>query len=215
MTKIEREFRLYREKQKAVRRIVACYERATKGERDAGLAWYGNAYAIAYDLMPDAVEVAAGIIAALSPRVSWGENVDGAREMIQAFKWGMSVPPIVAGLNSNREKAWSILHHEYFASPIECLNQSERSYKVNRFFANILGDTHVCTIDSWAAKVAIDNAPLAVQGTRYRAIEAAYQAASLRIGGITPRDLQAVCWIHIRGTSGMAKNDPKMEGETL
>jgi hypothetical protein len=208
MSKVERESILFIEKQTATKRIIECWNASTRGERKAGKAWYPHAYAVACELMPDEPRIGAGVIAALSPRVSWSENIKGARELCKAFDWGFAEAPIVAGLNANRAKAWRILHRQFADSPVECLNAADGgSYKVNRFFANIMGDKTVCTIDVWAARVAIENAPNVVSGNRYLAIESAYQSAAIQIGRISPRDLQAVCWIHARGTTGHAKND--------
>lgn len=72
-----------------------------------------------------------------------------------------------------------------------------RWLKVPKFYANILGNTEVVTVDVWAARAAVSNPPEVIAGSFYRMIEEAYQNAATKVG-FTPRDLQAICWLTVQ-----------------
>lgn len=114
--------------------------------------------------------------------------------MVSAASRGDAHAPIVAGLPDNRQKAWRIAHGE---DP----NVVLRGPKVRAFFANITGDHDSVTVDVWAARAAedtrIDNSP---SGARYAAIARAYQLAAVK-RGVSPREMQAAVWVHIRGAA--------------
>jgi hypothetical protein len=60
------------------RRATIEFRRATPAQLDAGRAWYAEANDIARDQADEfgvTIETASGIIAALSPRLGWGQNV--------------------------------------------------------------------------------------------------------------------------------------------
>jgi hypothetical protein len=165
-----------------------------------GREWYQKAGEIGETIHPSPM-VGAGVLAALSPNVHWDENVSGARIMCHyALTLARIMPTAgVAGYGMNRRKAWSILQGEYKDSPVECLNRHPRYKKTVNFFYNMLGDTDRVTIDRWVGLVCDPTVPAqTLRGKMYEAMEMAYQIAAGRIGGITPRDLQAVCWVHIR-----------------
>lgn len=58
------------------RHILDVYSRATVAELVEGLSWYRDAHAVAAALDPENPTRAAGVIAALSPRTRWGQNVN-------------------------------------------------------------------------------------------------------------------------------------------
>jgi hypothetical protein len=101
----------------------------------------------------------------------------------------------------NKEKAWKIARGEYKWSPEEHLNACPGYYKVNNFFKNIIGCVDCVTVDVWAARVALpDYTGASIKGNTYLEVEKAYQDAARAICGINARDLQAVCWINVRGS---------------
>lgn len=57
-------------------RIVDVYRQATVQELTEGMDWYKDAHALAVKLSPESPKHAAGAIAALSPLMSWGQNVN-------------------------------------------------------------------------------------------------------------------------------------------
>jgi hypothetical protein len=182
------------------RRILAAYDAAPENARRDGETWYETARMTASaiagahgHLTPRHV---AGIVAALSPRVSWGSNVAGAYRLAEAASRGWP-EPIVAGTRSNRRKAWAIADG---GDPETILGGP----KVRAFFANLLGDDDAVTVDVWAARAAEgewrEQAP---SGRRYLTIAQAYRdAAALR--GVTPRTMQATVWCAVRGGSSLA-----------
>jgi hypothetical protein len=69
------------------RRATAEYRTASAGQVEAGHAWYPKANEIARDMAAEhmvTVEVASGILAALSPRLGWGKNVMMAERMLSS-----------------------------------------------------------------------------------------------------------------------------------
>ncbi len=177
-----------------VRRILKMYDQCSAADLAAGLGWYARAEreaaALAAGTSLSTIQCA-GIIAALSPRVQWSVNLAAAIAMVDAAIAGES-EPIVAGLPNNRAKAWLIANG---ADPSIVLSGP----KVRAFFANITGDHNAVTVDVWAARAAEgkrnNRGP---DGKRYEAIADAYRRAAAR-RGISPRDMQAAVWTHIRG----------------
>lgn len=67
------------------RRATTTYRAATTDQLERGHAWYPDAHAVARDQAAEhgvTIEVASGVIAALSPRMSWGQNVMLAERML-------------------------------------------------------------------------------------------------------------------------------------
>lgn len=56
-------------------RIVDVWRQATVSELVEGMEWYRDAHALAVELSPNDPAQAAGVLAALSPMMSWGQNV--------------------------------------------------------------------------------------------------------------------------------------------
>lgn len=178
------------------RRLRRLYDAASAADLAAGLDWYdraereATALAAGTSLTPAS---AAGVIAALSPRVQWRPNLDGAAAMIGAAVAG-DAEPIVAGLPNNRAKAWRIANG---ADPATVLGGP----KVCSFWANITGDHDAVTVDVWAARAAEGSEnPQPPSGGRYARIAEAYRRAAAS-RGVTPRQCQAAVWVHIRGAA--------------
>lgn len=178
-----------------VRRITREYRRSTAAHRAAGLGWYAEAWRVAGEIWPERPDLAAGVIAALSPRCQWSTNVVWARAMVHAARTGAPMPAVHT--ETMRRQAWRIANGE---APLSVLNGP----KVRAFWSNITGDTDAVTVDVWAARAATGltgkDAERAI-GTpaRYRAVADAYRRAAV-ILGITPRECQAAVWVHVRGT---------------
>lgn len=177
-------------------RLLALYANASDDDRASGLAWYGRARAAAEAMAAQfgtSVDTACGVIAALSPRVQWAPNLQGASDMLAAASLG-EAEPTVAGLGANRAKAWRIANGE---SPASVLGGP----KVTAFYANIVGDHSAVTVDVWAARAAEgESNPVGPTGARYNRIAAAYQAAAAS-AGVSPRTLQAAVWTYVRGAA--------------
>lgn len=184
-----------------VRRITRAYRAATPADRAAGLGWYDAAAREAAAIWADRPDIAAGVLAALSPRCQWATNVAWAHALVAAARAGQACPPV--STESNRATAWAIATTG--ADPLTHLGKISHTgrvtsgHKVRAFYRNITGDEHAVTVDVWAFRAATGRDVDAVSATDYRAISAAYARAAA-ILGISPRDCQAAVWVATRGT---------------
>jgi hypothetical protein len=180
-----------------ITRILAAFDSASAADMAEGERWYETARATAEALAAGTlltIEHAAGVIAALSPRVRWETNVAAAATMI-ATAGRSVVMPSVAGYNRNCEKAWAIANG---ADPAEILGGP----KVTSFYANICGDENAVTIDVWAARAAEGESNVnAPSGNRYRELAEAYRLAA-RARNVSPMVMQATVWVYTRRTFG-------------
>jgi hypothetical protein len=181
-----------------VRRIVALFNRATPEERQEGMEWYAKANAFAKGLADHnglTLRQTAGIVAALSPQVSWEVNQTIALKAASGRRYTGQTGP-------NMSKASRIRNGE---DPSEVLFTSEKSgQKVRAFFACIESPetTDAVCIDRHAYSLAEglltnddrerSNA-LRRKGV-YATLEASYREAA-RILGVRPHEVQAVTWI--------------------
>lgn len=194
-----------------IRNVTATYIGATDLERDEGMRWYEAARALARALAethwgsgrPRDVRRAAGVIAVLSPNVSWGRNVQLAT---LAFKDGKAS----GTFSRNTDKADKILAG---ADPADVIGGP----KVTNFFQNILtgGENDGVTVDRHAAHIAMgrilsdDERGKLLKVTKafdgYGRIVDAYREAAWRLG-IAPAKLQAVTWTaHRNGLEGRVR----------
>jgi hypothetical protein len=193
-----------------VRRILATYRRATPAELAAGRDWYATAQAAAAEIFPERPDIAAGVIAALSPRAQWAVNVRWARAMVHAARTGQECPAVHT--RTMRAIAWRIATGEQ--SYADALNGPKTS-RFARAIDPTIADLSRVTVDAWAARTAEGktspshnvNGAIAPTGRRYLAIERAYQRAA-EILHADPAIVQAVCWLReqteARGRATMA-----------
>lgn len=163
--------------------ILAVLDTATPEQLDNGMSWYARARDIAGEF-PSMVH-GAGIIAALSPMLSWDRNIVLAR---QAFEKG-----IASGcLGSSCAKANLILQGH---DPRTVLGGD----KVKSFWHNIaFVDSDRVTIDRHAYDIAMgkrntENDRPALKGRRYEEFAHAYRLAA-KARDMHPYQLQAVTW---------------------
>lgn len=128
------------------------------------------------------LKTAAGVLAALSPRIRWSTNVEAADKLL-----GGAPNEAVAGFNQNVEKARRIKNGE---APLDVLGGD----KVRAFYSAIMGDEDAAVIDVWMWR-AIGCAP---GGMTYNDAAAALTAAAAE-AGLGVADFQAVVWTHVRG----------------
>lgn len=174
--------------------ILRAWDSATAADLAEGLAWYERAAQLADALSagtPFTRNQCAGVIAALSPRVTWDLNIRAAAQLVDAAATWQTMPD-GPGLGANRRKAWRILHGE---TPDAVLSGP----KVRAFFANIIGETEPVTVDVWAARAALGYDLPSFGPAAYARIELAYRNAASIIGH-TPRDVQAAVWVYTRRT---------------
>lgn len=183
---------------KYIAAITRAYADVSLADLRAGIAWYDRAQSTARAIHPN-VLVGAGVLAALSPRTDWKHNKLYAKRVCLAWLGNSEYPPSVSTWN-RVDKAWQILQLENPTSAqiLAILNGP----KTCRFFRNITGDENAVTIDIWSKRIATDGRDESAPkpGHDYDSLEQAFQIAASRLG-ISPRDLQAALWCHVRGNS--------------
>lgn len=134
------------------------------------------------------VSQAAGVIASASLNQSWKGNLKIAEAILSGNP---------RGLTRVLEECEQILAGEH---PCRVIGGPKRKC----FYRNIMGARHVVTVDRWAARAALgtseDDARRFLNRTDgYATIADMYQQAAERIG-VSPRELQAIVWTHVRGS---------------
>jgi hypothetical protein len=210
------------------RNITRTFRAATDGDRAIGHGWYTRARDLAETLAfenddsegwEDRVAKAAGVIAALSPRLAWRKNVEYAKlaYMVHAQCVAhplMGVPGDIAEsyfvgmiptLNANARKAWRILNGE---SPEDVLGGP----KVRAFYFTIVNptDPRAVVVDRHAVDIAYgavlnDQSRGLALGRKgaYDAISSLYRKAAKIISAElgehwTPAQVQATTWTYWR-----------------
>jgi hypothetical protein len=168
-------------------RLVALWRAADRATRTAGAGWYRNARRIAREMARRhgvSLATAAGVIAALSPRLMWVRNVLVA-DMVCAQE--LRVPGVFA---ASLAKARAI---RAGAKPTLVL----RGPKVRAFYRALMGDEQATVVDVWTARAA------GLRGDALTDKQYADVSAALHLGAkevrTTASRLQAVAWVAIRG----------------
>lgn len=188
-----------REPTPRTRNILRAWSQATDAELANGRLWYADAYAIAASLasnrcIPD--RCAAGVIAALSPRVAWTDNIEAARRLLDG------ITPIGLAFGRNIAKAQAILAHPD-GDPLDVL----RGPKTRAFYVCILqagryvyGGPDPVVVDGHAANLAwgrlhkSDTGLDLAKRQRYERIAACYRRAAAQLCERVA-DVQAVTWL--------------------
>lgn len=99
----------------AVENLRAWRESASADDIAAGRDWYPHARRVARELSRQhgvSLDVAAGVIAVLSPRCAWSENLAAADTVLRAHANGAPMPTALPGVyGENVRKAWRIAQH--------------------------------------------------------------------------------------------------------
>lgn len=168
--------------------ILRYYAQATPVEMAEGSAWYPTAHTFAVGLAERyslTLQQSAGIVAALSPQVSWGLN-----QRLAVLLCATGTAP---GLGKNVRKAATILNGQ----PSD---ETLGGPKVRSFYANI---THplgsAVTVDRHAIALANDHPISAKPGraptlAEYHVTADAYRRAAKRVGRPVA-EVQAVTWL--------------------
>ncbi len=177
------------------RRILDVYRSADAQQIAAGIVWYETAENEALKLSAEfglSVEQTAGIIAALSPQVSWGFNLEWARAICEGDRTNY-------GLTASQGKAEMIAHNGDI-HPLEILGGP----KVRAFYDCIVtgGQTDTVCVDRHACDIAtgIRGSFNSLTPKRIAIVQSAYQRAARRLavtGGpvLSAAQLQAITWI--------------------
>lgn len=176
------------------RRILSVYRAATPEDHSEGMGWYDEARSFAESLDTD-VSRAAGVIAAVSPMLSWPRNQTVARAIYAGKREGLCLPNSV-------KAAARIMDGEH---PLDVLNGP----KVRAFYMAIMGEGDSVTLDRHAIDIAVgrplsDTERAVYMGARNRrVILAAYVNAAHR-AGVSPAAMQAITWVAWRKTRAQA-----------
>ncbi len=177
-----------------VRRVLRVFRQATAEQYLNGADWYRNAHGLAVSLDPADPRRAAGVIAALSPMVSWARNVELAgRAYADGYASG--------ALGMSCRAADRILGGE---DPADVLVGP----KVSAFFRLIAdpADTQSVCVDRHAIAVAVGRrltdaerqAQYAISTPgRYALFAEAYRRAAEIVGHL-PSQVQAITWVRWR-----------------
>jgi hypothetical protein len=167
-------------------RLVKLYEGAPQETRDAGNSWYASAQASARAMASEhgtTEAVAAGVIAALSPRIHWVRNLKVARLVLARKR-------VTGVLQASLAKARRILAG---AKPLSVLSGP----KTRAFYRALRGDQAAAVIDVWMLK-AVRYANDKVSSIDYERISQALARAASRVG-VTIARMQAIIWTVVRG----------------
>lgn len=181
----------------STRNVTAVFRSATPEQIESGIAWYADARRLAQTLAAKhgvSLPVAVGVIAACSPLMAWGANVNLADRMLA------SGGTLTTGyMRANLDKASAIMAG---ADPVTTL----RGLKVTNFYLSILsgGAEGVC-IDRHAFSLAVNDRSLSnnmpsLSPKRYAAAAEVYTRAarilSREVGRpISPAVVQSVTWV--------------------
>lgn len=204
--------------------LLDVYVQATVEERVAGRDWYFRAYEEAvrisrlYDVK---LETVVKVACALSPRLTWQQNMPAAEAVIRHFISGGYVPSIdryVSGemkLQRTKHSMSAVVIADDAGLPhiqgptkvnivkaLWVLQGHEwvlRGKKVNSFLDNILNwaTSQAVTVDSHAIQVwrgKMEEGTYAVPASFYKVIEADYRTVAAMVG-LTPLQFQAVVWL--------------------
>lgn len=175
-----------------VANILATYRQSTMAERQQESGWYAAAHLFCQEVAESTggrttVRQVAGIVAAISPRLSWAKNMEYARLVVET-----GTAPLMFG---NLRKAQRIAEG---ADPDLVLG----GRKVRSFFDNILypGTSDTVTIDRHAVDIAFgvagndESRKVLAHAGVYDTVSDAYRAVG-RTLGIRPLQVQAITWV--------------------
>lgn len=172
--------------QDAMRRaFLESWERATTDTSRMGAVWYRESRRHARRLAREhgvPVSRAAGVIAALSPRVQWKVNLRLADDALAGRP--------VRGLKTSAAKAAAIVNG---ARPLDVL----KGPKTRAFYRAIMGSEDAAVVDTWMLKAA-GWPSTSVTGKQYARVAAAMDAAAQSVG-VPTATFQATVWTEVRG----------------
>lgn len=170
-------------------RILRVYDSATPEQLAEGAEWYHNAHGLAASLDPKNPRRAAGVIAALSPRLPWAKNVELAgRVYAEGRASGV--------LGRSRRAADAIFGG---ADPLDVLGGP----KVRAFFTlindpedpkTVCVDRHAIDIALGDEKLSDRTRPALHRGDMYERFCRSYRRAAVHLGCL-PSAVQATTWV--------------------
>lgn len=195
-----------------VNNVIYWFHLATATEKAQGELWYYDANEFASQLAREystLTPVAAYVISALSPAVSWEQNQADAITLFRAVYHGAGPYEINVGTyNANKEKAWRIASGE----PLSVIGNG---LKTNAFAQNILLDSNYVTVDRHMQRAALMDYTnqydgISLTAKRYRNVESAIKRAAREVSTderiYTPFEVQAIVWLAYRNRFAYKRN---------
>lgn len=193
------------------RRATTTYRKATPTQIEAGHRWYEEAHLVAASQVGTygvTIEVAAGVLSALSPRLGWGPNVMLAERML-ATEGTLNR----GGLGRSLAQARAIYAG---ADPDEVL----RGLKTNAFYHAIItgGETGTPVIDRHAWDMLVGKRGATPPTNRQYRLAAATMTRAAEILGQPVHAVQATTWLAHRrkfwneGAFDLTARKPMLEG---
>lgn len=158
---------------------------ATFGQVEQASKWYVDAERVAAQVarnLDSTLEVGATVVSAFSPRERWTNNVTKAI----SFSLGNNIP----GFKNNMVMANNAIAFGYDAL---------KGPKTNAFARAIAGDEQAVVIDVWMLR-AVGIEKKTPSQSAYNELASAVKKVAFDYG-MTPRAMQALIWIIIRGSS--------------
>lgn len=167
------------------RRIVMVYRAASAAVKAEGRDWYRKARLTAWSMARECgvtLRTAAGVLAAISPRLTWRHNVNAARALLTTG--------VCSGVfKTSKAKALRIMAGE---SPLKVLGGP----KVRAFYRALTGHD-AAVVDVWMTRAAGLRSPQVSDAT-YRDVVSALKLASAEVGERVAA-MQAIAWVQVRG----------------
>jgi hypothetical protein len=157
---------------------------ATFGQVEQASKWYVDAEKVAHEVarnLDTYLEVGASVVSAFSPRERWTTNVAKA----VSFSLGNTVP----GFKNNMLMANNAIAFGYDAL---------KGLKTNAFAKAIAGDEQAVVIDVWMLR-AVGIERKTPNQSQYNDLVDAVKKTAFEVG-MTPRAMQALIWIVVRGS---------------
>jgi hypothetical protein len=159
--------------------------KATYGQIEQAAKWYLDAERVAHEVAKNLdadLEVGASVVSAFSPRERWTNNVEKA----VSFSLGQKV----VGLPNNLAMAKKAIKLGF-----DALN----GQKTNSFARAIAGDEQAVVIDVWMLRALGIEKKTPTQ-SQYKEMARAVTKVAIK-HGMTPRAMQALIWIIVRGSA--------------
>jgi hypothetical protein len=159
--------------------------KATYGQIEQAAKWYLDAERVAHEVARNLdadLEVGASVVSAFSPRERWTNNVEKA----VSFSLGQKV----VGLPNNLAMAKKAIKLGF-----DALN----GQKTNSFARAIAGDEQAVVIDVWMLRALGIEKKTPTQ-SQYKEMARAVTKVAIK-HGMTPRAMQALIWIIVRGSA--------------
>jgi hypothetical protein len=157
---------------------------ATFGQVEQASKWYMDAERVAAEVarnLDSTLEVGAAVVSAFSPRERWTNNVAKAI----SFSLGNHIP----GFKNNMLMANNAIAFGYDAL---------KGMKTNAFAKAIAGDEQAVVIDVWMLR-AVGIEKKTPNQSQYNDLVDAVKKTAFEFG-MTPRAMQALIWIVVRGS---------------